>query len=399
MDTVPNLRHLAALAEAGHSGSISSAARSVHLSQSAVTQGLSGIERMLGTELFNRTTSGVFPTAAGRVYLERVERGLAWLKQLEREATGRGGQQGLRRLLTVAQLRALITVVNTGSFSHAANQLGLSQPTVQRAARELETVSGQELFRRSPFGVEPTWRARQMARYANLAFDEIRQGFDEVRSLTGGKLVASLAVGSLPLARTRMVPQAVSRLLQVYPETRVKIVDGPYDEQLHALLHAQIHMIVGALRHPLPSPDIRQEVLFDDPLYIVVRPGHPLLAKRRASARVLSQLDWIAPRERTPARKAFSHFFQREKLTPPEHVIECSSLVAIRSLLRDTDRAALLPARQVEVDVKAGLLAVMPTPLAGTTRAIGITTRNDWKPTAVQARFIELLHDFSTQRD
>jgi len=45
---------------------------------------------------------------------------------------------------------------------------------------------------------------------------------------------------------------------------------------------------------------------------------------------------------------------EREKLTPPEHVIECSSLVAIRSLLQDTDRAALLPARQVEMDVKAG---------------------------------------------
>lgn len=395
MDPVPNLRHLAALAEAGHSGSISSAARSVHLSQSAVTQGLSRIERQLGAELFNRTTSGVFPTEPGRMFLERVERGLAWLGQLEREAAGRGGRHGLGRLLTVAQLRALVAVVNTGSFTRAARGLGLSQPTVQRAARELETVSGQALFRRSPFGVEPTWQARQMARTASLAFDEIRQGFDEVRSLTGIRVSATLAVGSLPLARTRMVPRAVSRLLQSYPETRVKIIDGPYEEQLHALLHAQIHMIVGALRHPPPSPDIQQEALFDDPLYIVVRPGHPLLAKRRASARQLSQLDWIAPREHTPAREVFSRFFQRENLTPPEHVIECSSLVAIRGLLRDTDRAALLPARQVEVDVEAGLLAVMPTPLAGTTRSIGITTRSDWKPTAVQASFIELLRDFS----
>lgn len=395
MDPVPNLRHLAALAGAGHSGSISSAARSVHLSQSAVTQGLSRIEQTLGTELFNRTTAGVFPTEAGALFLERVERGLACLKQLERDTTGRGGRQGLRRLLTVAQLRALIAVVNTGSFTRAASQLDLSQPTVQRAARELETVSGQVLFRRSPFGVEPTWQARQMARYASLAFDEIRQGFDEVRSLTGDRMIATLAVGSLPLARTRMVPQAVSRLLQTYPETRVKIIDGPYEEQLHALLHAQIDMIVGALRQPLPSPDIQQEVLFDDPLYIVVRPGHPLLAKRRASARQLSKLDWIAPREHTPAREAFSQFFLRKNLTPPEHVIECSSLITIRGLLEDSNRAALLPARQVEVDVEAGLLAVMPTPLAGTTRAIGIATRADWKPTAVQAGFIALLRDFS----
>ena len=105
----------------------------------------------------------------------------------------------------------------------------------------------------------------------------------------------------------------------------------------------------------------------------------------------LAQLDWIAPRQGTPARAAFTGFFQDEGITPPEHVIECSSLIAIRSLLLESDRAALLPAQQVALEIKAGQLALMPRPLMGTSRAIGLTVRKDWQPTLVQERFLQIL--------
>ena len=78
---------------------------------------------------------------------------------------------------------------------------------------------------------------------------------------------------------------------------------------------------------------------------------------------------------------------------PPQRVLECSSLVATRGLLRETDRAALLSDRQAAVDVEAELLAVCNVHLDGTSRAIGITTRDGWKPTVMQQRFLELLQE------
>ena len=391
---LPNLRHLTAALEVHRLGSVTAAAKRVHLSQSAVTQGLSKLERDLDLQLFNRTPKGLFTSDIGTIFLARTARALSWLKAMEGVLFShtRNKPRQLQRLLTTSQLRALLTVVDQGSYTLAANRLKLTQPTIHRAVRDMEGLCEQRFFQRSPAGIEPTWQARQAARYANLFFSELSQGLEEVNEYEG-QMTGSLRVGSLPLARTRMVPHAVTQLLKEFPQACISIIDGPYDEQLHSLLHGQLDVIVGALRMSEPSPDIVQELLFKDSLNIVVRANHPLAAKTSFTPDELRQLDWIAPRENTPAREVFMLLFENEGLSPPEHVIECSSLMATRGLLLESDRAALLPAKQVEIDVAKDLLAVCPQHLAGTSRDIGLTLRKHWMPTRIQARFLELLRD------
>jgi LysR family transcriptional regulator of gallate degradation len=391
-----NFRHLLAALEVNQCGSISDAADRIHLSQSAITQALAKLEAGLGTVLFSRRARGMVTTAAGEVFFSRVMRAVDWLKAIERVAGTPGvtATRKVHRLLSNAQLRALIAVVDSGSYTHAAILLGLSQPTVHRAVRELEELCQQKLFQRSPQGVVPTWQAKQIARHGGLFFAEIAQGMDEINELSG-VMTGRLVVGALPLSRTRLVPQAVTGLLKEYPGAKVRIVDGPYTEQLNALLHGRIDVIVGAIRSPSPSGEITQEFLFRDALSVVVRPHHKLIGQRHFSPQKLRQLDWIAPTENTPAREVFNSLFKRAGLEPPDHVIECSSLAATRELLLASDRAALLSAKQVEVDVKAGLLAVSCEPLAGTERDIGLTLRKDWRPTKTQARFLALVRSYS----
>ncbi len=386
-----NIRHLQAALAVREHGSVSRAALLVHLSQSAVTQGIARLEQDLGASLFTRTSTGMQVNDCGELFLNRVDRAQRYLDAIDRAMGHESGSPGAKvRALTHSQLKALIAVADSGSYSRAAQRLSLTQPTVHRAVKTLQALCAQPLFQRSPTGVDPSWLARQMARQAGLYFAELAQGEAAINEYQGTGS-GSVAIGALPWSRSELVPRAVSELLKERPDSVVRIVDGPYDEQLHALLHGQIDVIVGALRHPAPSPDVVQESLLTAPLNIVVRSGHWLSGKRRVSAQRLQKLEWIAPREQTPARKAFADFFHREGLEPPEHVIECSSLVATRGLLLASDRAALLPARQVDLEVTAGLLAVCPLALQGTGRDIGLTLRQDWLPTGAQSRLIELL--------
>lgn len=394
--TIPNLRHLYAAAEAAGRGSISRAADNVHLSQSAVTQGIARLETMAGERLFDRTGSGIYPTEAGRRFVARIERAFQKLKLLQNELDpGRAdGSEPLYRRTTSTQLRALIAVVENGGFSLAARELGRSQPSVYRSARDLERLCGRALFRRTANTVEPTPLARLMARCASLAFAEIRQGFEEVDELHG-RMQGSVTVGCLPLARTALLPAAITAFLATHPSARMKVVDGPYDELLHALLHGKIDVVIGALRIPRPTNQIVQESLFDDPLSIVVRRGHPLLERALPDVAALARLDWIVPREGTPARDHFDAFFAERGLAPPERLIECSSLVTTRGLLLQSDRAALLSVRQAKLDVESGQLATLSDPLPGTERTIGLTYRRDWRPTTVQSQFIEAVRSAS----
>jgi len=393
-----NLRHFLALSVMAEAGSLSAAAEQLHLSQSALTQALRKIENSAGASLFYRTGPGITPTTAGQLLVHRSNRALGLMNRAEREIrlheTPDLDRKPPNWRITAGQLRALIAIVQSGGYSLAARKLGLAQPTVYRAARDIETRTGVQFFKRTGKGVEVSKSAQQLARYAALMFAEIRQGFEEVRE-EQGQMQSRIAVGSLPLARVELLPQAVDQLLQTYPEARVNISSSPYAEQLQALRYGQIDWIIGALRSPAPTADIRQQHLFDEPLVIVVRTGHPMLATAKPDPAALARLEWIAPAKHTPSRDLFSDFFARNRVAAPRRIIECSSLVTTRGLLQDSDRVALLSPSQVRRDVATMQLAILGNPLPDTSRSIGMTVRRDWQPTIVQAEFTNIIQAHS----
>lgn len=394
MHRLPNLRHLHVIAEVARLGSINRASEAVHLSQSATTQAVLKLEQDIGEPLFHRSSTGMLPTETGNLFLARVERALEHLKGFDRRSSTPDGRAPLYRSITTTQLKALIAVVETGGFSLAADQLGLAQPTVHRAAKDLEKIAESQLFIRAAKGVDLTYRARQLAQLASLTFAEIQQGFEEIDEFNG-RAQGRLRIGCLPLARTHLLPTSVTRLLDLYPDVKVHIMDGPYREQLNALLHGQLDCILGALRFPAPTAEIHQEALFQDTLAIIVRARHPALPQGKPSTDELASLDWIAPAQATPARQHFDTFFTSQGLEPPKHVIECGSLVAIRGLLLASDRAAIISARQVHYEIQSGQLAILSDALPGTSRPIGVTCREGWKPTAVQNAYLSIIRDIA----
>lgn len=391
-----NNRHLLCALKIKECGTLSQAANEIHLTQSALTQGINKLEEELGHSLFSRSHSGMQPTAVGRLFLTRVSRAFGHLYEFVGIlfTTDKVKRRAFIRAITRRQLTALIHIVELQSYTAAAIRLGLSQPTLHRTIKDLEQFCEQPLFQRSPSGVEPTWRAKQLRRYGSLFFAELQQGIEEMHEFNG-QVNGSLRLGCLPLARSEIVPLAVLQLNEEFPDANISIVDGPYGEQFNSLTHGQLDLIVGALR--LPDQDIIQRPLFQDQLSIVVKANHPLSTRQTISTAELQQLDWVAPAKSTPARHVFSQIFVSRGLAPPSHVIECSSLVAVRGILLNSQRAALLPARQVQVEVRSGLLTVCPMILPDTDRVIGVTMRRTWHPTQMQNRFLEIIEQVSRQ--
>ncbi|MDH3988836.1 MAG: LysR family transcriptional regulator [Gammaproteobacteria bacterium] len=395
-----NLRHFFALEDIADAGRLSTAAERVYMSQSALTQALRKLEDAAGVTLFERAGFGVSETKAGAMMVRRARRAIELMAQVERMIRTKHPKMTisapLYRQVTASQLRALVAVVETGGYSLAARRLGLAQPTVHRAAKDLEAVLGISLFQRAARGVEPGEVAKLLARYAELVFAEVRQGFEELWEQQG-QTNSRVAVGCLPLVRSGFLPATVTQLLSKYPDARVSILDGPYSEQLHALRYGQIDWLIGALRDPPPTTDIVQQALFEQPLAIVVRPGHPLLKTGSPAIDQLARLEWVAPRPMAPARKFFDEFFERNGVRTPTRIIECSSLIATRGLLQQSDRAALLSPMQVREDVTAGELAVLVDAIPDSSRSIGMTVRDYWEPTMVQAEFANIVRNLAAE--
>ena len=394
---IPNLRHLRAFALVVDHRSITRAVEHIHLSQPAITQALAKLEERIGASLVEHGADGMAPTPAGRLFHDRVKRALAYLETGAREASrmdGRksgGGFANFDQLVTVAQLRALSAMAFAGNFSLAARETGLSQPSIHRAARDLERLTGLELFIATRQGIELTRAAESLARNANLALAELRQGFAEVGEVQGQDS-SLIVVGSMPLAQTQVLPDALNWLSAQSPGTSMRVIAAPYDGLLGRLRNGVADFLIGALREPPPIDDITQEFLFDDELAVLCRASHPLAGKASVTREDLLSYPWVVPGEDAPAREVFRSFIGPADMARiPGGMIEATQLVLVRGLLTGSDRLTIISARQALYELQQGLLVELPFTIPGGNRRIGLTFRENWRPTATQAKLLDHL--------
>ena len=138
-------------------------------------------------------------------------------------------------------------------------------------------------------------------------------------------------------------------------------------------------LVVGALRSTA-GDEVRQEALFEDDLAVIARADHPCLKQPRLALRDLLQWDWVVPLAGTPAGAALARVFAAQGLDPPSGALRASSPAMTRALQLQTGRLALGSRGQALDDHRRDRLRVVPVPLTGTTRQIGLALRAQGEP-------------------
>jgi len=384
-----NLRHLRAFVEICRLGSISAAAGIVHLSQPAITQGLRNLETKLRTKLFQRGARGMVPTDLGRRLEFRVTRAFGQLNA----GLPKTKQQPAERLaarITSAQLRTLVAVGKTRSYSDAARLLDVAQPSIHRAARDLESGLGLALFDKTPSGINLTRQGLALFRATRLMQAELGQALQEI-STALGQDVAEIRLGALPLARATIIAPAIEHMAQNGHRMRVHVDDGPYADLLQAVRSGELDILVGALRSPAPGKDVTQIPLFSDRLGVFCGPAHPLLGVSPITMAQMSVFPWVLPRPDTPTRNFFDAAFPKIAQAVEADLVETSSMILVRDLLQSSHRLTLISRAQVVSEIKQGLMCELPINLDDPPRPIGILQRTDWYPTAEQELFLAAL--------
>lgn len=387
MSSITNLWRIKIFAEIAATGSVSLAAEKLGLTQPAASQALKALEKWAETALFDRKNNRLELTSAGLALAPRARSALALIEDGLGEAAGReGAPTSLLRAMSARRLESLIGIVRHGGFANAAKADGYAAPTVHRSAKDLERALGAPLFETTSHGVRPTRRAEALALKAGLAFAELRQGLAEVRALSGREAGATV-IGAMPLARAHLAPAAAAAFSAAHPEHRITILDGAYEDLLIGLRRGEIDFLIGAVRENPLVKDIDEDPLFEDPLSIVMRAGHPALQTDDPVA-ALGGYPWIAPRAASPLRRHFDDLFAHLRVAAPQDVIECNSLSAARVLLLNSNRMMLLSDLQIRYEQSAGMLVSIPHPQGRVVRVIGLTKRRHWRPTAAQAALL-----------
>jgi DNA-binding transcriptional LysR family regulator len=252
--------------------------------------------------------------------------------------------------MTLVQLRHLIALAESSSFSRSAESLFLTQPALSRSIRALEDEMGQALFDRigrrteiTPFGREVLQRARQIVFEA----DELAASGQRMREGSSGSL--RVGMGSGPGAML-MTPLLVE-MAQKHPRMHVTVRRGGTEPLVQALRERQLDALVIDSRSLSPSPDLRVEALSEMRGVFMCRKGHPL-------AKGPGPLRFAAVRQYPIASTPLSDEVARglvERYGPGAHPSECVTLrceeiASLVDVVRSSD-AVLLAIRAAARDL------------------------------------------------
>jgi LysR family transcriptional regulator of gallate degradation len=392
---LPNLRHLRVFEAAARLGSVTRASRLVHLSQPAVTQAISKLDEIFGAKLFERGPTGSYLTPSGEIVLLRTRRLFASItKALEDlfhgPSSGEGaGIASVLDKITITQIRCLLAVAENISFDQAARSIGVSQPSLHRAARDLERHIRRTIYYRGARGVSTTKQGSELARRLMLALRELDYAFDEVNARQGA-ITSRIVIGMLAGVGSFVLAHAIDEFVASSPGARVQIVEEPYEQLLSDLRSGKIDFLFSVLRRPDWAFDVNETKLFDESYAIVMRPGHPLAKRERIGRKDLARYDWIVPGHATPRYRAFEQLFSSSKAKPTTR-IETASRGLVRALITMSDRLTLLARHEALLEERLGVLRVVPAKVRMPRRTYGVATRLNWQPTALQQQFLRIL--------
>ncbi len=390
---LPRLSHVAVFNAVADGGSMRHAAEALHVTQPAVTYAIQTLERALRTRLFDRRQGGSYLTSQGDVFARRTQRLRGQMQAAIGVATGHpaDSEQVARQLrrLTDIHIRSMAAIAGATSFRAAAAFLAIAEPTLHRAAHDVEKLLKIPLYRRAESGLIMLPAGTELARRLLLAMSELRAGIADIGASSAAG-PPRLTLGILPLAPGRRLAQITQTLLGRHPALRISLLEGAYDDHVGALRTGAMDLIYGALRDTLPFDDLIAHPIFDDPYCIVCRSDHVLAGRTHLQPADLSPYGWVFPTQALPRRAVLDAMLRVWGLACPIQ-IETNAPPAITQAILASDRLALWPRSYIDADMSRERLAVVNLEVPHARRQVGITHRKDLLPTQIQAELLKAL--------
>jgi len=263
------------------------------------------------------------------------------------------------RAVDLNLLKAFDALISERAVTRAAGRIGLSQPAMSHALSRLRGLFADDLFVRTPTGMEPTARAREIAPLVSGAIEQIEAalnlgaGFDPAKS--AGIFTAGMAeyaevalVGRLARAFAEQAPRATLRLLPL---------DGR--DAAERLERGAIDVAVAHLRG-MPAP-IESQTLLRDPFVVVVRKGHPLTAAPLSIEAYAAQSHiLVSPRGDTSGAidRILVDFGLRRRIS-----LLVATYLALPAALAASDLVATVPSRTAAQIAATAEVAILPLPI------------------------------------
>lgn len=174
------------------------------------------------------------------------------------------------------QLRYFCAVARTGSFTKAAVEEGVAQPSLSQQIVKLETTLGAKLFDRLSRTVQLTEYGRTLLPQAQAILREVNEARSTLESLRRG-VGGHLSVGCIPTLTPYFLSPRLGAFAARFPDVELRLVEETTQKLIDLLQAGKLDLALVGL--PVNSPEMLCSELFREPIRVAVGKGHRLASQ------------------------------------------------------------------------------------------------------------------------
>jgi DNA-binding transcriptional LysR family regulator len=279
--------------------------------------------------------------------------------------------------LEIRHLLALVAVVETGTFSGAAEQLGYTQSAVSQQVGTLERIVGASLFER-PGGRRPvrlTAAGEMLLTHARAVLARVGSAAADLRALASGEQ-GELRVGTLPSVGTKVLPRLLATFRAEWPGIEIVLRESRDGAELIRAVETGDIDVTFIDIGPYQTGPLEVRPLLDDPMVFLAPADTPEAVRRVVSIADIAHLPMIGTRN-VACRQIIDDAFRHAPVWPT-YVFRSDDTPTIQGLIGSGLAYAVLPLLTVEEnDPNVAVIPIRPEP---SPRRLGIAWHPERRP-------------------
>lgn len=289
----------------------------------------------------------------------------------------------------IETLKIFCDLVETQSFSQAAERNFVTQSAVSQQVRGLE-----EKFKRRLLERVRGRRDLHVTQAGDAFYQACREvlraytGLEEsMRSLTG-TVSGTVRVATVYSVGLHELPPAVRQFMTLYPQAKIDLEYSRTTRIVRDVLSGAVDL--GVVAYPEKKRGLEIVPLGGDRLVLICLPEHPFAKRKKLSAVDLKDSDFVHFERDIPTRRAIDRILRSHNVQV-QRVAEFDNIETIKRAVEVGLGVAIVPRPSVLDEQQTGRLAVVPLAEPEWTRTVGIIYRTDRALGSAAQKFIELL--------
>lgn len=285
-------------------------------------------------------------------------------------------------------LKVFWAVAKNLSYTRAAEELYLSQPTVSIQLKKLEEALGLDLLEQLGKKIYLTQAGELLYPYVNRIFSlatEAESAIQELKGLRSGRII----IGASTTPGIYLLPAIISSFQQNYPRLEISLeISNTHQVQEHLLLN---QLDLGVVGEELTiDPQLIIQPLLADDLLIIAAKEHPLALRKSVSfAEFLTQR--LILRERGSSTREVLEQSVHSRSLQLKVAMQLNSIEAIKQAVIANLGVSVISKFTVGLEVKAGLLRAIPFSDLSLSRQINLVYHKEKKLSPVMQVFVQDL--------